>query len=74
MNNDAEERGLTILVPEAEDFVRAFRAQYDSLAANKIPAHISINHPFCPATIHPGLNEPHDVQSRPTRSDDQQRS
>ena len=49
MNNDREERGLTILVPEAEEFVRAFRAQYSSLAANKIPAHISINHPFCPA-------------------------
>jgi len=49
MNNDVEERGLTILVPEAEAFVRAFRAQYDSLAASKIPAHISVNHPFCPA-------------------------
>jgi len=49
MHDEVEERGLTILVPEAEDFVRAFRSQYDSLAANKIPAHISINHPFCPA-------------------------
>lgn len=49
MNDEVEERGLAILVPEAEDFVRAFRAQYDSLVANEIPAHISINHPFCPA-------------------------
>jgi 2'-5' RNA ligase len=49
MNDEVEERGLTILVPEVEDFVRAFRAQYSSLAANEIPAHISINHPFCPA-------------------------
>lgn len=49
MNNEVEERGLTILVPEAETFVRSFRAQYDSLSATVIPAHISINHPFCPA-------------------------
>ena len=49
MNNDVEERGLTILVPEAEAFVRSFRAQYDSLATSEIPAHISVNHPFCPA-------------------------
>lgn len=49
MNNDVEERGLTIMVPEAENFVRSFRAQYDSLDAAEIPAHISVNHPFRPA-------------------------
>ncbi len=49
MNNDVEERGLTIMVPEAEAFVRSFRAQCDSLAASEIPAHITVNHPFCPA-------------------------
>lgn len=49
MNKDVEERGLTILVPEAEAFVRSFRAQYDSLDAIKIPAHITVNQPFCPA-------------------------
>lgn len=49
MNNDVEERGLTVLVPEAEALVRSFRAHFDILAGSEIPAHISINHPFCPS-------------------------
>jgi 2'-5' RNA ligase len=48
MNHDVEERALTIMVPEAEAFVRSFRAGYDSLNGFDVPAHITINHPFCP--------------------------
>jgi 2'-5' RNA ligase len=48
MDRDVEERGLTIMVPEAEAFVQSFRAEYDSLNGYDIPAHITINHPFCP--------------------------
>ncbi len=50
MDSRIEERALTIMVPEAEAFVQSFRAQYDSLAQDNIPAHITINIPFSPAT------------------------
>ena len=50
MDSIVEERGLVILVPEAEAFVRSFRAKYESLAASDSPAHITINHPFAPAS------------------------
>jgi len=44
-----EERGLTIMIPEAEILVRSFRANFQSSAASNFPAHITINHPFVPA-------------------------
>ena len=50
MNSIVEERALVILVPEAEAFVRSFRAKYESLATSDIPAHITINHPFVPVS------------------------
>ncbi len=49
MKNDVEERALTIMVPEAETFVHSFRAQYSSQDDSPVPAHITVNHPFCPA-------------------------
>ena len=49
MTKDVKERGLIILVPEAEDFLRSFRKNYDSLADVEVPAHITINMPFSPS-------------------------
>jgi len=48
MDYEVEERGLTIMVPEADAFVRSFRARYESLKGHEVPAHITVNHPFCP--------------------------
>ncbi len=48
MSGDVEERALAVFVPQAEAFVRSFRAQHESLAASDIPAHITINIPFVP--------------------------
>ena len=49
MKNDVDERALTIMVPEAEAFVCSFRAEYGHRADGGVPAHITVNHPFCPA-------------------------
>jgi len=49
MDGEVEERVLAIMVPQADHLVRAFRKQYESMAAIDIPAHITINHPFVPA-------------------------
>lgn len=48
MSHKVEERGLTIMVPEADAFVRSFRSRYDSLQGDEVLAHITVNHPFCP--------------------------
>jgi len=40
------ESSLVVLVPEADELVSPFRAQYDPAAAVGVPAHITINYPF----------------------------
>jgi 2'-5' RNA ligase len=42
------ESALVIRVPEADPFVRSLRTRYDPAAAGSIPAHITVNYPFCP--------------------------
>lgn len=42
---------LAIPVPEAEPLVGPFRREYDSSAAEGMPAHITINYPFLPGEI-----------------------
>jgi 2'-5' RNA ligase len=48
MDSAVEERALSVLVPEAEAFVRSFRAECEGLVDDDIPAHITINVPFVP--------------------------
>ena len=48
MDSVVEERALFVLVPEAEAFVRSFRAECEGLIDDDIPAHITINVPFVP--------------------------
>ena len=42
----AVESALVVLVPEAEVVVKSFRDQYDPLAANGCPAHVTLLYPF----------------------------
>ena len=40
------ETAMVVLVPEAEPLVRPFRDRFDPVAAQGMPAHITINYPF----------------------------
>lgn len=42
------EAGLVVTVPEAEPLVGSFRLEHDPVAAQGMPAHITINYPFIP--------------------------
>jgi 2'-5' RNA ligase len=45
------ERALVALIPQAEALVGPFRQRYDPSAAAGMPAHITINYPFTPASV-----------------------
>jgi len=42
--------GLIVEVPEAEPAVARWRAQLDPLAAQGVPAHVTVLYPFLPVT------------------------
>ena len=43
-----KESALVVLVPEAEPLVKPWRDKWDPSAAEGMPAHITIQYPFCP--------------------------
>jgi 2'-5' RNA ligase len=44
--NTPAESALVVLIPEVEDLVGGFRAQFDPVAARGVPAHVTILYPF----------------------------
>jgi 2'-5' RNA ligase len=47
---DAGDSGVVVLVPDADPLVGSWRLRYDPAAAQGMPAHITLLHPFLPDT------------------------